>query len=338
MRYLSTLYVRSHRARIGYRRGSLIISRPERSQRVPLEGIDAVVVLGGAQMTMQSIDACVGRGVRVAVLRRSGAVRFVVNAATGGNVHLRMELFRVVADDLRALAMARTIVAAKLQSSARVVGRWSRDEKDDVEGAALADRAEQIRLRIPRLEDAETPDHVRAIEGDAARIYFRAMGRAVASADLGFSVRTRRPPRDPVNAMLGFCYGLLVTECIGALESAGLDYQMGFFHRPRSGRPSLALDLAEEMRAMTDRFVVSLVRRRQVGRDSFHTMPGGAVYLSEVGRETVINAWEEHKETDVPHRIVGHTIGRWALPSVQATLLARHLRGDLPAYPAFVLA
>ena len=138
--------------------------------------------------------------------------------------------------------------------------------------------------------------------------------------------------------MLGFCYSMLVTECIGALESVGLDYQMGFFHRPRSGRPSLALDLVEELRALTDRFVVSMVRRRQVSQDSFQTVPGGAVYLTEDGRESLINAWEAHKETEVPHRILGQTIGRWALPSVQATLLARHLRGDLPAYPPFVLA
>ena len=338
MRYLNTLYVRSHQARVAHRRGSLVVSRPEGVQRVPLEGIDAGVVLGGAQMTMQAIDACVGRGVRVAVLRRNGAVRFVVNGATGGNVHLRMALYRVVADDVLALAMAKATVAAKLQSSARVVGRWSRDEKDCAMKRALADRADQIRSRIQRLEAAPSADHVRGIEGDAARIYFRAMGCVVASTDLDFSARTRRPPRDPVNAMLGFCYGLLLTECIGALESTGLDYQMGFFHRPRSGRPSLALDLVEELRAMTDRFVVSLVRRRQVSEDSFQSTPGGAVYLTDHGRQSLISAWERHKDTEVPHRILGQAIGRWALPSVQATLLARHLRGDLPAYPPFVLA
>ena len=338
MRYLSTLYVRSHRARMGCRRGSLIVSRPEGKQCVPLEGVDAVVVLGGAQMTMQAIGECAGRGDRLAVLRRNGAVRFVVNGATGGNVHLRMALFRVVADDCRALAIANAIVAAKLQNSAKVVGRWSRDDKDVAQRGALANRADQIRLRIPRLEDAPSADHVRGIEGDAARIYFGAMGRAVASTELRFCARTRRPPRDPVNAMLGFCYGMLVMECIGALESVGLDFQMGFFHRPRSGRPSLAPDLAEEMLALTDRFVVSLVRRRQVSQDSFQTVPGGAVYQTEDGRDLLINAWEEHKETEVSHRILGQSIGRWALPSVQTTLLARHLRGDLPAYPPFVLA
>lgn len=337
MRYLNTLYVRDHRARVQHRRGSLTVSSPEGSRRVPLEALDAVVVLGGAQVTMQALDACVRRGIRVAALHRGGAVRFVVHGATSGNVHLRKALFEAVTDDSRSLDLARAIVAAKLQNSRKVVGRWSRDEKDAAGGKRLADRSEQIRQRIARLADAAAGDHVRGIEGDAARIYFRAVEQVVADAELGFSARTRRPPRDPVNAMLSFCYGLMVTECTGALESVGLDFQMGFFHRPRAGRPSLALDLAEELRALTDRFVVSLVRRRQVGSASFDRTPGGGVYLSDDARTALIKAWEDHKETEIPHRILGRPVGRWAIPSIQATLLARHLRGDLPAYPPFVL-
>ena len=313
------------------------MASPEGSRRVPLEALDAVVVLGGAQITMQALDACVGRGIRVAALHRGGGVRFVVNGATNGNVHLRKALFEAVTDDSRSLDLSRAIVAAKLQNSRKVVGRWSRDEKDAVGSKRLADRSEQIRQRIARLVEAATGDHVRGIEGDAARIYFRAVEQVVADAEFGFSSRTRRPPRDPINAMLSFCYGLLVTECTGALESVGLDFQMGFFHRPRAGRPSLALDLAEELRAWTDRFVVSLVRRRQVGPDSFDYTPGGGVYLGDDARTALIKAWEEHKETEVPHPILGRQVGRWAIPSVQATLLARHLRGDLPAYPPFVL-
>ena len=130
---------------------------------------------------------------------------------------------------------------------------------------------------------------------------------------------------------------MVVTECTGALESVGLDYQMGFFHRSRSGRPSLALDLAEELRALTDRFVVSLVRWRQIGPASFDYTLGGGVYLSDDARTALIRAWEDHKETEIPHRILGRPVGRWAIPSVQATLLARHLRGDIAAYPPFVL-
>ena len=254
MRYLNTVYVRNHRARVRCRHGSLLIASPEGSQRIPLEAVDAVVVMGGAQLTTQALDACVRRGVRVAALNRGGAIRFTVNGATGGNVHLRTALFQTAMDERRSLALAKAIVAAKLQNSGSVVGRWSRDETDPEASNELARRSEDIRSRIARLADATTGDGVRGIEGDAARIYFRAVAQVVASAPLQFSARTRRPPRDPINAMLGFCYGLLVTEFIGALESVGLDHQIGFLHRPRSGRPSLALDLAEELRALTDRF------------------------------------------------------------------------------------
>ena len=337
MRYLNTVYIRNHRARVQSRHGSLLVSSPDGSQRVPLEAIDAVVVMGGAQITMQALDACVHRGVRVAALTRGGSVRFTVNGATGGNVHLRSALFQAVVDTSQSLTLAKAIVAAKLQNSGIVVGRWSRDEKDPASRDRLTDRGREIRDRIPRVADAESGDHVRGIEGDAARIYFHAMSDVLASSELQFSARTRRPPRDPVNAMLGFCYGLLVTECIGALESIGLDYQMGFLHRSRSGRPSLALDLAEEFRALTDRFVVSLVRRRQVNPDSFDRTPGGGVYLNDDGRTRLLTEWEEHKETEFHHRLLDRSVERWALPSVQATLLARHLRGDLPAYAPFVL-
>jgi len=232
MRYLSTVYVRQHRARVQCRRGSLLVSSPEGSQRIPIEAIDALVVLGGAQITMQAIDACVNRGVRVAALKRGGAVRFTVTAPTGGNIHLRSALFQAAMDPSRSLDLSKAIVAAKLQNSGIVVSRWSRDEKNPEKSDSLAERSEMIRARIARLAEAETGDHVRGIEGDAARIYFRAVGEVLASSPLPFTARTRRPPRDPVNAMLGFCYGLLVTECVGAVESMGLDHQIGLLPSP----------------------------------------------------------------------------------------------------------
>lgn len=337
MRHLSTLYVRSHQAKVGHRRGSLLVSTPDGKQRVPLEGIDGLVMLGGGQVTSQALEACVKRGVRVAALRSSGSLRFVVGHKTGGNVNLRISLYETVADESRSLELSRAIVAAKLQNSRRVLGRWSRDAKDPNLAKSLGSRADQLLARVRRLADAPTADHVRGIEGDAARIYFRGMSQVLQGTAIEFQTRRRRPPRDPVNSALGFCYGLLVTEFIGAIESVGLDYQMGFFHRPRSGRPSLALDLVEELRPLTDRFIVSLIRRRQIGSEQFVRTTGGAVYLSDDGRTRLIRAWESHKETEVWHQILGRRVGRWALPSIQATLLARYLRGDLSAYPPFVL-
>ena len=337
MRYLSTVYIRNHRARVRHRRGALVVSSPNGSQRIPLEAVDGLVLFGGAQVTTQALEACVRRGVRVSAHKMSGTVRFIVTGGTSGNVHLRTALFSAATDEAVSLKLSKAIVAAKVQSSARVISRWGRDATDPDQAAEFAARGKQIRERIARVAEAETANHVRGIEGDAARIYFRALGAAVASSEFTFTARTRRPPRDPVNAMLGFCYAMLVTECTGAAESVGLDFQLGFFHRPRAGRPSLALDLAEEFRALTDRFIVSLVRRRQIGTGDFESMPGGGVYLSNEGRKKLIGAWEKHKEIELHHQILERSVGRWALPSIQATLLARHLRGDLPAYPPFII-
>ena len=314
-----------------------MVSSPDGRQKIPLEAVDAVVLLGGGQITSQALALCVKRDVRVAALGRGGAVRFTVGGPTGGNVHLRMALYQAVADAETSLDLARLTVAAKLQNSAHVLARWARDAADGKLASELAGRSVDVRRRVLRLPDAESPDHVRGIEGDAARIYFRALSRVLEGTDLPYSSRSRRPPRDPVNAMLSFCYGLVLTECIGAAESVGLDCQMGFFHRPRSGRPSLALDLAEELRPLTDRFVVSLIRRRQVSPSSFTRVLGNAVYLGEEGRSALLGLWEKHKETEIPHRILARRVGRWALPTIQATLLARYLRGDIPAYPPFVM-
>lgn len=337
MRYLSTVYVREHRAKVSYRRGSLLVAGPDSRQRVPLEGIDGVMLLGGAQITTEALGACVERNVRVASLKRNGAIRFVVGGPTGGNVHLRAALHEAVSDPERSLELSRVVVAGKLQNSCRVIDRWARDERSASASDELRRRSELIVGRLSRLPTARNADHVRGIEGDAARIYFGAVKQVLASSHLDFSARTRRPPRDPVNAMLGYCYGLLVTELIGAIDAVGLDYQMGFFHRPRSGRPSLALDLAEEFRPLVDRFVVTLVRRRQVGPESFTRTPGGAVYLNDGSRVELVKVWESQKDGDIYHRVLGQSVQRWALPSVQATLLARHLRRDLPIYPPFLI-
>ena len=170
------------------------MSSPDGSQRIPLEAIDAVVMFGGAQITTQALEACVRRGVRVTALRMSGALRFIVSDSTGGNVHLRTSLCRAISDEAHSLALSKAIVAAKLQNSRKVVARWARDEKDPVEADRLAARAAQIWERVSRLADADTANHVRGIEGDAAETYFGAVAQVVSKSDIGFSKRTRRPP------------------------------------------------------------------------------------------------------------------------------------------------
>lgn len=337
MRYLNTVYVTDYQARIGRSKGSLIVTTPGTKQRIPLEALDAVTLLGGGHITTDALAACAERQIRVSSLRRGGAVRFTVSGPRGGNVHLRVAQHRVSADDVASLEIAKYIVAAKLQSSRRVLLRWSRDGSGVVE-RALRDRAHLVAERIGRIQNSTSGNHLRGIEGDAARVYFAGMRMVLAASPFQFATRNRRPPRDPVNALLGFSYGLLVSELTGAAEAVGLDHQIGFLHRPRSGRPSLALDLAEELRPLVDRLVVRVLRRRELDPDDFIRTPGGAIYLSDSGRATFLRLWEASKAELIEHLLLGRRVERWALPSVQATLLARYLRGDLAGYPPFVLA
>lgn len=337
MRYLNTVYVNDYQARITRSKGSLIVSQPSGKNRVPLEAIDGVILCGGGQITADAIAACAERNIRVACLRRSGAIRFTISGPAGGNVHLRVAQHRASESDHHRRAIARVIVAGKLQNSRNVIGRWARDSTG-MQRRRLERQRDAIRERLNRLLSAQTDDHIRGIEGDAARAHFKALSTILEATQFPFTVRQRRPPRDPVNALLGFCYSLAVMEVGGAVEAIGLDPQIGFLHRPRSGRPSLALDLVEELRPLIDQFVVTAIRRNQLNQGAFVAMPGGAVYLSDEGRPELLTLWEAHKRRHFDHRLLGRTVERWALPGVQATLLARHLRGDLAAYPPFVIA
>jgi len=337
MRYLNTIYITEYRARVKYRRGALLVIEPLKKHRIPLEGIDSVILFAG-QITTDALAECVRKNIRVAALTRSGRIRFIVGGPTRGNVHLRVAQYNASINADSVLELCRILVAAKLRSTVHVLARWSRDNKDLVIIADLSRRVKLIKASIERIKLAPTPDHVRGIEGDAARLHFGAISRIIETSLLGFEARNRRPPRDPVNAALSFCYSLVTTELSGACDAVGLDPQIGFLHTARSGRPSLALDLAEELRLLVDRFIVGIVRRYQLNDDDFITTPGGAVYLSDEGRHKLLRFWEEHKNVEYHHPILNRSVGRWALPTVQATLMARYLRGDLPAYPPFLLS
>lgn len=337
MRLLNTVFLVDHTTNVRQRAGSLVVSGDSGKQRIPLEGIDHVVILGGASMTLDAITACVERGVRVSCHQRTGRLRWTAAPPTSGNVQLRLAQYRAAETAPLRLELCRTFVAAKLQSSRRIVRRWSRDSSGLLR-QQLALRADRIDASIGALQQAHTDDQVRGIEGDAARAFFACVGAVLADSGFSFLVRSRRPPRDPVNAVLGFSYALATTELVGALDGVGLDPQIGFLHRPRPGRPALALDLLEELRPLIDRFVVGLVRRNQLGESDFVQTPGGATYLSDEGRRRFLALWEEHKTSQLRHHFVSRDIERWALPQLQATLLARHLRGDLAVYPPFVIA
>lgn len=336
MRYLNSVYIRDYKARVAYRRGSLLVTGTDGKHRIGVEAIDALIMFAG-QITTDALTELVRRKIRVAALTRGGRIRFIVSGPTSGNVHLRQAQHRATEDVNTTLHITRNIVAAKLQNSRRVISRWGRDHSQPTIRAELRSRAKQLGRKITHIATVDTPHTLRGIEGDAGRLHFGAVRVVLSLERLRFTKRNRRPPRDPVNALLGMCYALLVTESTGAIETVGLDPQIGFFHRARSGRASLALDLVEEFRPLVDRFVVGAVRKKQFKSDDFTFTTGGACYLTESGRDRLLKLWEKHKNTEFQHDVLGRLVPRWALPTVQATLLARHLRGDLPGYPPFLL-
>lgn len=340
MRVLSALYVTEHRARVSSRDGSLVVAKGDGTRvRVPLEAIEAVVLVGHAQLTSEAMAACAARRVRIASLQANGKIRFMVGAGSGGNVQLRLAQYRAAEDTARALDLARWIAAGKLQNARRMVQRWTWDARPR-ERRRLESCQAAINERIGRLPLAASGDSVRGFEGEGTRVYFEAMRTHLKAAGcaLPFESRSRRPPRDPVNAALSFAYGLVLSEVVGALESVGLDSQVGFLHGVRAGRPSLALDLVEELRpAFADRFVVALLTRRTLTADDFVATPGGAWYLGEAARRTYLDAYEEYKSEQVTHTLLERDVPRATLPLIQAILMARHLRGDLPAYPPWVM-
>lgn len=333
----NTVYSTEYQTRIKYKQGSLLVSTIEQNRRIPLEAVDAVVMFAG-HITTDAIAECVRRKVRVSVLTRGGKIRFVVGGPIAGNVHLRAAHHAAASDEAAAIGAARLIVAAKIRNSATVLRRWALDHPDSSISAQLRNRSGQVLQRVEKIASADDRDALRGIEGDAARIYFNGLAEALGTSGLGFAGRSRRPPRDPANAALSFCYGLVTSETAGACDAIGLDPQVGFLHQAlRAGRPSLALDLAEELRALTDRFVVSSIRRSQITPEHFTETPGGAFYLTDEGRRCLLGLWEGHKNTALHHGVLGRPVQRWAIPTTQTTLMARWLRGDLPGYPPFLL-
>ncbi|HEU5001363.1 MAG TPA: CRISPR-associated endonuclease Cas1 [Actinomycetota bacterium] len=340
MRILNSLYGQGHGTKVALQKGSLLVTRRDATRvRVPIESLEAVVLLGSSLLTTDAIAACVERGIRVTSLRRGGRVQFVVGGPAHGNVHLRQAQFGAASNPLECAQLARWFVAGKLQNYRRLLGRWRYDIDEPGRTMVIMEQ-EVIENRLQGLTATDDGDRIRGIEGDATRRYFKALTARLDAerSGLRFGIRTRRPPRDPVNALLSFMYGLLTTEISGALEAVGLDLQIGFLHGARPGRPALALDVLEEFRpAIADRFALRLIGRHQLRAEHFVNTAGGACYLTEEGRSVVFRNYDIFKGEEVLHRLLGRAVPRWTLPSVQATLLARFLRGDLPAYPPYVI-
>ena len=231
------------------------------------------------------------------------------------------------------------MIFGKLYNARWSLERTRRDHGMRVDSERLSAVSQQIFGLLPQVKEETSPEHLRGLEGVAASAYFGVFDEMILGdkTTFSFSVRSRRPPLDPVNALLSFAYSLLAHDCASALESVGLDSYVGFLHRDRPGRTSLALDLMEELRpCMADRFVLTLMNNRKIKASDFNYMENGAVLLSEDGRRTFLKSWQEKKKETLTHLYLGEKLPWGMIPHIQALLLARYLRDDLDAYPPFL--
>lgn len=308
--------------------------------RVPLHNLESIVAFGwDITASSQLMAACAESGITLSFCSPHGKFLATATGFASGNVLLRREQFRR-ADDLTAsTAIARNIVAAKIANSRTSILRAARDRPDHGSLATLQRGAQWLGHRIDCAMREESLDTLRGIEGDSAAAYFELFPLLLTTKDPAITMlgRNRRPPTDPVNALLSFLYSLLTHDCRSALAAAGLDPAVGFLHRDRPGRPSLALDLMEEFRpVLADRLALALLNRRQLDISDFDPRENGAVMLREESRKKVLVAWQERKREEILHPFLQEKVTWGLVPHLQARLLARHLRGDLDSYPAFL--
>lgn len=333
---LNTLYVLTRGATL--RRDHLTVQVVvERQVRlgVPIHQLESIVVFGSIHVTPAVMALCANRGVAVTFLSESGRLLCRVDAPGSGNVLLRREQFRQADQGAARARLARCLVAGKVHNCRNLLLRAGREATVAEDRATLQAAADHLATTLPALAQAEEVDTIRGHEGDAARHYFEAFAAMVRQQREAFRPqgRTRQPPLDRMNALLSFLYSLLLHDCQAALTAAGLDPQVGFLHVDRPGRPGLALDLMEEFRPLlADRLALALVNRQQLQPEGFTIQDGGGVLLTEAARRAVVAAYHQRKREEVTHPYLEQKAPIGRLPFLQARILARCVRGDLPSY------
>jgi len=339
-KHLNTLFVTTQGAYLS-KDGECVLVRIDQSDkaRIPVHTLGGIVCFGNVTVSPYLLGHCAENGVAVSFLTESGRFLARVQGPVSGNVLLRREQYRWADDPERSAHVARSVLMGKLVNSRNVLLRAVRDHGEDGRGSCLRTAALRLADCLRRLA---RPNHgleeIRGIEGEAGSVYFGVFDALITSEKEAFRFRgrNRRPPLDPVNCLLSFLYTLLLHDIRGALECVGLDPAVGFLHRDRPGRPSLALDLLEEFRAVVaDRLAVSLINLGQVKPDGFNRLESGAVVMEEDTRKEVIVAYQKRKQEEVEHPFLKEKMAIGLLWHAQALLLARHIRGDLDAYPPY---
>lgn len=309
------------------------------SRKFPLRTLEQILYFGYKGASPALLGKCAEYGISLSFYTPNGRFLARISGRNEGNVLLRKEQYRVSDDEGRSCAIAKDFIVGKIYNSRSVLERGRRDHPLSLDTERVSADSAELLSAARRASSCGDLAMLRGIEGEAAGIYFAHFDDFILQSKdyFRFDGRNKRPPRDPVNALLSFTYTLLANDCASALESTGLDPYVGFLHRDRPGRMSLALDLMEEFRSIfADRFVLNLINNRAVNSGSFKIRENGSVLLKDDARKALLASWQERKKTVVQHPFLGEKVPWGLLPFVQAQLLARCLRGDLDRYPAFL--
>jgi len=337
---LNTLYLMTPRTMVRLDHETLKVEvEKELKMQVPLHHLGGIVCFGDVLLSPALIRRCAEDHRFIVFHDQQGRFKARVEGPVSGNVFLRRAQHETLSDTARTTAIARNIIAAKIRNTRQVVLRGAREADSGADKTALQETAKELAQALSSLQHCSALDHIRGIEGHAARCYFSTFNCMIKSNREAFNInnRNRRPPLDRMNALLSFIYALLLNDCLSAAEGVGLDPQVGYLHVLRSGRPALALDLMEELRSvLADRLALTLVNRRQVVKSNFCERPGGAIHIDDDIRKEVVIAYQKRKQEEVFHPVLNKKIPFGLVPHLQARLLARFLRQDSEEYLPFM--
>lgn len=337
---LNTLFVTTEDAYLTLDGENIVVKRDQQTMgRFPLHTLSGILSFSYAGASPALMGACAKRGINLAFCTPRGRFLARVSGASHGNVLLRRTQYRVADDPGPCCRIARNFIFGKVYNARWSVERTLRDHAPRVDLEQMSAVSARLKELLPMIAKETEADALRGLEGIAAAAYFSALDDMILrdKSEFYFHGRSRRPPLDNMNALLSFAYALLSNDCAAALESVGLDSYVGFLHRDRPGRTSLALDLMEELRpCMADRFVLTLINNRVVSPDDFEHQENGAVRLTDEARRNFLKAWQTKKQETLTHPYLKEKLPWGLVPYVQALLLARYLRGDLDGYPPFL--
>ncbi len=336
-KHLNTLYLTRENTYLSLDGETISIqTKGEKSVRIPLHNLEAIMSFAWDTMASpQLMAACAQRSICLSFCQPNGRLLCRVSGFSHGNVLLRRQQYRIADDAEKSLSIARNMIAAKILNTRTLLQRAVRD-KSALDGA-LGKVIAQLSYSVHDARRASSAAMLLGVEGHAAEMYFSVFSQLISSSEMSFTQRTRRPPRDAVNALLSFVYALLSNDCRSAAEACGLDAAVGIYHKDRPGRASLALDLMEELRApLADRCVLSLINRKQLKAKDFEADAAGAVALKDPARRLILQTWQERKQQEILHPFLQEKLSIGMLIHVQAKLLAQHIRGSLDAYPPMI--